>query len=295
MRTRRKTYLLVALTFLILTAVITLYPVVSYGTLYSSSPHKLSEANVTYLGDIPGSSYLFVYHFEALKNGSYNFTGILYFVAKSASWGLYSRGSAPPNWRTPFKKVEGLKKIDEVSLVLPQSDPLVQFFFPRKSVYLLNTTRPLIPIADYHKSGTPNWYFLPGYFGFPHLYAPKGLDEYNRSLAIELNDTAYFPVVRYLKAEDGYYIFSAAVSTKTDIDKFEFDRFFPQHVNTSILKKFYPRGRGEVTLEITNIQPLSQDWIMAIEHSYTKYNAPITYIFTLISIILLILAGRAKG
>ncbi|MDV3103324.1 hypothetical protein [Thermococcus waiotapuensis] len=294
MKAKRKTYLIVALFFLVLTAVITLYPVISYAAVYFSSPHKLSEANVTYAGDIPGSGYVFVYHFETLENGSYNFTGILYFV-KSASWGLYSRDSAPSNWRIPFKKAEGLKKVDEVNLILSPNETLVEFFFPRESVYLLNETRPLVPIADYNESGTPNWYFLPGYFGFPHLYAPRGLDAYNRSLAIELNDSAYFPAARYLRAEDGYYLFSAAVDTKTDIDKFEFDRFFPRYVNTSILKEFYQVVHGTVTLQITNIQPLSQDWIRAIKHSYTDYNAPITYVFTLTSIILLILAGRAGG
>ncbi|WP_456365056.1 hypothetical protein [Thermococcus sp.] len=289
---RRKAYLVSALVFLLLTALITVYPIVSYIVFHHGLPHDLSKANITYLGDIPPGSYMFVYHFEALGNGSYNFTGILYSVT-SASWGLYSHGSQPSNWRVPFRNVTGLRELAEVNRVLPPTDPLIKFFFPKDSVYLMNETRKIVPIKKPEESDTGNWYFLPGYLGFPRLYAPEGLDAYNRSLAVKLDDKGYFPVVRYLKASNRYYLFSAHTDLRLDIGYFEFDRFFPRYVNIETLKSMYPKVKGDVDIQITNVQPLSQDWLRAIKYSYTEYNAPVTYIFTLAAVILLILAGRA--
>lgn len=297
---KRRTYLISGLIFILLAFGIVLYPIATYFFgIYLGSNHDIHKpgAYFTYAGALLTEQY--VYHFEVLENGSYNFTAILYKGLKLPGYGYSQDRSPPKDWRWPFfgSKPSTVTKVCEVHRVLPENDSLVQFLFPEKTVYVLNESREIVPLVGLDEDGGyVNWYFLPRYLGFPRLYAPKGLERFNRTLAIKLNSSEYFPVVRYLKGENGYYAIAVHPKLPEVLDRLGLRRFFNESCLTRDLDRYSsPGGFPQVMLVRTNVQPFSQDWGEAFKYSFTHYAAPVDYVLLLAGIILLILAGRANG
>ncbi|NJF24847.1 hypothetical protein [Thermococcus sp. Bubb.Bath] len=294
---KRKVYTLTALIFILLATVIVAYPVVGYYFgQYRGSNHNPYKpgSSFTYVGELVTRTY--VYHFEVLQNGSYNFTAILY--RGTPSYGYSSTKNPPKDWRWPFFTTRSngeIRKICQVNMVLSRNDSLVRLFFPRENVYILNKTRPIVKLPPLGDNGYINWYFLPHYVGFPRLYAPLGLERFNKSLAIKLNSSFYFPIVRYLKGDGGYYALGVRPRVPQTFELLQIGRVFGNCINTTPLIWMYKGDFPNVLLVRTNVQPLSQDWVKAFKYSFTSYVAPVDYVLLLAGIVLLILAGRAKG
>ncbi|WP_297487776.1 hypothetical protein [Thermococcus sp.] len=297
MRSKRKTYTLAGFVFLLLAFALVMYPIASYYLgIYLGSNHSIRKpgSSFTYVGALVSRTY--VYHFEVLENGSYNFTAILY--RGGPGYG-YSQSKSPPrDWRFPFftnMTRDQVKEICEVNMILPRNDSLVRLFFPKDAVYLLNRSRPIVKLPPLEDHGYINWYFLPKFLGFPRLYAPEGLERFNKTLAVKLNSSEYFPVVRYLKASDGYYIIAYNSHIPQTFEPLQLGRVFDHCLNTWLLVKMYNGDFPPILLVNSNVQPLSQDWKQAIKYSAIQYTAPVDFVLILTGVILLILAGRARG
>ncbi|WP_048149539.1 hypothetical protein [Thermococcus sp. AM4] len=296
---KKKLYLKAGLFFLAFSFLIVMYPIASYYfSIYLGSDHAVHKpgSSFTYAGNLITRNY--VYHFEVLENGSYNFTAIMYRGLPLPGYGYSQRKSPPKDWRWPFfgPKNQSVIKVCEINRILPPNDSLVQLLFPADdSVYIFNKTRRIVKLRGFSEGGYINWYFLPHYLGFPQLYAPEGLERFNRTLALKFNTTEYFPVIRYLKGSDGYYSIGVVPSTPENLKLLQLQRFFNQSCIGVNLSMYLRGGFPEMMLVKTNVQPVSQDWLRAIKWSATHYTAPVDYVFALAGIVLLILAGRVKG
>ncbi len=298
---RKRTYLRAGIFMLVLSFLIIMYPIASYyfGS-YLGSNHSVHRpgSSFTYAGGLMTKNY--VYHFEVLKNGSYNFTAILYGGRPLPGYGFGHHKRPPKDWRWPFsgKMNSSVVKICEVNRILPPNDSLVQFLFPTDQVYIFNKTRSIVRLPGPEEDVLViNWYFLPHYLGFPQLYAPKGLERLDRNLSLEFGTSLYFPVVKYLRGNDGYYALEVYPRVYETIELLQLDRFFNSSCLGTEIEMYgtKPGGFPPLMLVKTNVQPLSQDWLRAIKWSATRYTAPVDYVFALVGIVLLILAGRAKG
>ncbi len=304
---RRRVYLVAGFVFILVSLLMAVYPLGEYYFgRYVGSAHDVSTGNFTYVFELPVSAerfgwtelYTIVYHFQGLGNGKFNFTDIIY--RGGAGFGIGPHYvKVNKNWRKPFIVNPKLPvaKVAEVHAVLNSTDPLIKFLFPKNSVYLHGKNREMTPYG---------LVFFPMFYGFGRLYVPEGFGDSSRIYVLRKYKLEH-PVL-YFKGSHRYYAFQVILAAEPDlryIDYLELQKFVgnPLHINITkrtIIPYAY-KGMGMIIpggvmlLVQASVQPKVQDWAWAFKYSFTNYAAPVDYVLILIGLILLVLAGRARG
>ncbi|NPA47569.1 MAG: hypothetical protein GXO14_02850 [Thermococci archaeon] len=327
MNRKRKAYLISSLFFFFVAFIVISYPIANfYLTKYIGSSHKVSRGEFVYVGWIPAfysGQFLYVYRFRGLGNGKFDLNATLYryvpFVTPRKTTFVTKFHPGPPATAKngipySYYKHGKVTRVYSAHLVLNSSDPIIRLFFPKVSdpyirmtveLFKLNGTNALdsgviMPNKTF-RIVTPSYEFdfkdrwLPQFLGFPRVYMPNfTLNEFPKM-------TASFSPIDYFKGSDRYFVRSVLLSPELVAGIPPYEIGFARVFNFSDVNKImygfdaYGQMSFPMTLVRTNITPVSQDWAWAFKYSFRNYAAPVDYVLILIGLILLVLAGRAKG